>query len=594
MNPSARLFRRRVTIVFAAMGVVALALVIQLIRVQFGPYAPVFAKRAEAISGGTEDVLPVRGMIYDRDGRLLATNEWRYYTEIEAQRLSPLSRREIATVLSELLALPFDDLYDQLTHDWVAEGRFRVRLTYQDGPDRWPVTVDQVAADVINSFLADPEAPDLSGLDLTRTPRRVYPSGALAGHVLGFVNQEGKGFFGVEGYYDEWLSGKPITIERPLIPPEARLQPDPPAGVNIVLTIDTDIQQMVEVTLQRAVEHTKSVSGQIMVMDPRNGEILALAAWPELDPNNYEPWLVEEEEEQPVISPAVAGQFEPGSTFKVLTMGAALDAGAIEPEDVFIDTGEIEVGGHIIRNWDGEAWGPQTMVGCLEFSLNVCLAHVAAEELGAAMFYQYLADFGIGQLTGVDMAGEVGGKLRTPRHPEWTEADLGTNSFGQGVSVTSIQLLAAAGALANEGVMMQPHFVRQVVGPNGVYWPQPTVLGRPISPQAAETLGQMLAESIQGETRFAVVAGYELAGKTGTAQIPTEYGYDPRWTIASFLGWGPVSDPRFVVLVRLDRPRTSPWGSEVAAPVFQSVVRRLVVLLEVPPDAFREQVDTSG
>ncbi|MGD8555091.1 MAG: hypothetical protein PVJ32_06600, partial [Anaerolineales bacterium] len=144
MNPSAKLFRRRITIVFATMGVVALALVIQLIRVQFGPYAPVFAKRADAISGGREDVLPVRGMIYDRDGRLLATNEWRYYAEIEAQRLSPLSRREIATVLSELLALPFDDLYDQLTHDWVAEGRFRVRLTYQDGPDRWPVTVDQV------------------------------------------------------------------------------------------------------------------------------------------------------------------------------------------------------------------------------------------------------------------------------------------------------------------------------------------------------------------------------------------------------------------------------------------------------------------
>jgi cell division protein FtsI/penicillin-binding protein 2 len=265
-------------------------------------------------------------------------------------------------------------------------------------------------------------------------------------------------------------------------------------------------------------------------------------------------------------------------------MAAALDAGVVTPDEVFLDTGHIEVGGNVIRNWDGRAWGPQDMVGCLRYSLNVCLAHVAAEELGALRFYAYLTAFGIGQLSGVDLAGEVPGQLRTPRHPEWTESDLGTNAFGQGVSVTPIQLITAVGAIANGGVMVQPHIVRQVVGPEGAYWPKTTVLGQPISRQTAETLTAMLVEAVQGETRFVHIPGYVLAGKTGTAQVPTERGYDPRWTVASFVGWGPVRDPRFIVLVRIDKPQTSPWGAVIAAPVFQKVAERLVVLMGIPPD----------
>jgi cell division protein FtsI (penicillin-binding protein 3) len=573
------------------MAVIAAGLVVQLVRVQFGTYAPVFAARDEAIGGRAERMVPSRGLIYDRDGRLLAANASTYYLEIEVRQLTESSRRAIASVLSRLLVLPFEDLYGQLARDWAAEGQFRIRLTRPDGEDgQWPITIDQVVAEVLNGFLADPEAPDLSGLSLVPAPRRVYPAGDLAGHVLGFVNQEGKGFFGVEGYYDEWLSGKPTTVEKGFIPPEARLEPDPPAGVNLVLTIDLEVQQAAEIALREAIEGTKAESGQVIVMDPRNGEILAMAAWPPLNPNLYEPWLVEEGEEGPVITPGVAAQYEPGSTFKVLTMAAALDAGAVTPDEVYIDTGQIEVGGHLIRNWDGGAWGPQTMVDCLKYSLNVCLAYVASEKLGASGLYDYLGAFGIGKLTGVDLAGEVPGQLRTPRHPEWTESDLGTNSFGQGVSVTPIQLLAAVSAVANNGVMVQPHVVLEVVGPEGGYWPKTTVLGRPISPETAQTLTEMLVESLEGETRFSSVTGYRLAGKTGTAQIPTDIGYDPRWTVASFVGWGPVADPQFLVLVLLDKPETSPWGSVVAAPVFQEVVERLVVLMEIPPDPVRDEL----
>ena len=576
----------RIRAVMLGMGLMSVGLLIQLIRVQFGPYAPVFAARKEVGSSRLERIIPARGLIYDRDGRLLAANATSYVLEVETRQLTPGSRLAIPEVLSKVLVLPLGDLHDQLSQDWAARGQFRIRLTRRDkAGEPLPITVDKFVAGVLNEFLADPYAPDLSGLSLVPNPKRVYPNGELAGHVLGFVNQENEGYFGVEGFYDEWLSGKPITISRPMIPPEARAQPDPPAGVNLVLTLDMDIQQMVERELEAAIESSGAESGEIIVMDPQNGEILALAAWPKLDPNNYEPWLIEVDGQEPVITPAVGAMFEPGSTFKVIIMASAIDAGVVEPDSEFIDTGQIEVGGNTIRNWNGEAWGPQTMLGCLENSLNVCLAWVASEKLGASTLYSYLRAFGVGHLTGVDLSGEVTGQLRTPRHPDWTESDLGTNSFGQGVSLTPMQMMAAVGAVANDGVMVQPHIVRQIVGPNGAYSPRTTVLGRPVSSETARTMTEMLATTMQGETAYASLAGYRLAGKTGTAQIPGDFGYDPEWTIASFIGWGPVEDPQFLVLVRLDKPEISPWGSVVAAPVFQKVVQRLVVFLDIPPVA---------
>jgi cell division protein FtsI/penicillin-binding protein 2 len=579
--------RMRIITLLMGMSVLAVVLLVQLVRVQFGPYAPIFQARGQASVGRLEEIVPARGKIYDRDGQILATNATMYHLEVEVRQLTPQSQLDIAAVVSKLLVLPFEDLHAQLTRDWAAQGQFRIRLTRADDQGGTvPITVDQSVADVLNGFLADPTAPDLSGLSLVPAPKRVYPDGSLAGHVLGFVNEEGKGFFGVEGYYDDWLSGKPITVEQPLIPPEARLQPNPPAGVNLVLTIDTEIQQMVEQQLRDAVKSSEAQSGQIIVMDPHTGEILAMAAWPALDPNNYQPWLKPDKSgKEPVITPAASAQYEPGSTFKILTMAAALDLGVVKPDTTFVDTGSIEVGGHTIVNWDGNAWGPQTMTGCMQHSLNVCLAYVASDKLGAKDFYQYLNGFGIGKLTGIDLAGEVPGQLRSPQDPQWTESDLGTNSFGQGVSVTPVQLLAAVSAVANGGVMVQPHVVREVVGPTGVYWPKTTVLGRPITTATASTLDHMLNQSLAGETQYAHVDGYQLAGKTGTAQVPTEYGYDPNLTIASFIGWGPVSNPKFLILVRIDKPKTSPWGSVIAAPVFQKVVQRLVVLMHIPPTA---------
>jgi cell division protein FtsI/penicillin-binding protein 2 len=584
-------FVGRSVMVLIVLALSMIALIVQLIRVQFGPFAPVFALQDESGLGTIEKRLADRGLIFDRDGQLLATNNSLFFLEVETRQLTDTSVKDISVVVAALLDLSQSDIRAQLVDSRESEDYYRIRLKQPISEGgRIPIRIDRVAAGILEKFLDDPFGPDLTGLALVPTQERIYPAGELTGHVLGFVNQEGRGFFGVEGYYDDWLSGKPVDIQKRFIPLEAGSQPDPTAGANLVLTIDLDIQQTAATALRNAIERTQAESGQIIIMDPQNGEILAMVAWPVLDPENYEEWLVGDTEEELVLSPAVAGQYEPGSTFKALVMAAAINEGVVEPDDEFIDNGEIEIGGHIIRNWDGEAWGLQTIQGCMQYSLNTCLAFVGYHKLQAARFYAAMEDFGIGSLTGIDMAGEVPGKMRIPGDPSWTESDLGTNSFGQGLSVTPIQLVTAVSAIANGGVMVLPHVVREIVSPQGEYWPKATVLGRPIQYETAQTITDMLFSALEAESSISLVEGYELAGKTGTAQLVTDFGYDPNLTIASFIGWGPIDDPRFVVYVRIDKPQNSPWGSVVAAPVFREVVERLVVQLGIPPEDFIQQV----
>ncbi|OGO15417.1 MAG: hypothetical protein A2Z14_05065 [Chloroflexi bacterium RBG_16_48_8] len=584
---STRGFVGRSVMVLILLAMSMVTLIVQLIRVQFGPFAPVFASQDERGLGLIEKRFADRGLIFDRDGKLLATNHSLFFLEVETRQLTDTSIKDISFVIAELLDLSQSDIEAQLIRGRDNEDVYRIRLTQPISEGgHIPIRMGEVAADIVQKFLEDPNGPDLTGLALVPTQERIYPAGELTGHILGFVNQEGLGFYGVEGYYDDWLSGKSVDIQRKYIPLEVGSQPNPTAGANLVLTIDLDIQQTAATALQDAIERTQAESGQVIIMDPQNGEILAMVAWPALDPANYEEWLIGDFDENLVVSPAVAGQYEPGSTFKALVMAAAINEGVVNPDDEFIDIGEIEIGGHIIRNWDGEAWGLQTIQGCLQYSLNTCLAFIGYHKLQAVRFYSAMEDFGIGSLTGIDMAGEVPGKMRVPGDPSWTESDLGTNSFGQGLSVTPIQLVTAVSAIANDGVMVLPHVVREIVSPQGEYWPKATVLGRPITDETAQVITDMLFQALEAESSISIVEGYKLAGKTGTAQIATEYGYDPNLTVASFIGWGPLRDPRFVVYVRIDKPQISPWGSVVAAPVFRAIVERLVIELGIPPDDF--------
>jgi cell division protein FtsI/penicillin-binding protein 2 len=286
---------------------------------------------------------------------------------------------------------------------------------------------------------------------------------------------------------------------------------------------------------------------------------------------------------------AVSKIYEPGSVFKVLTMAAALDNGSVKPDTPFLDTGAIEVGGTIINNWNSGAWGPQDMLGCMQHSLNVCLAWVAT-QLGTNDFYNYLQRFGIGHLTGVDLAGENPGRLKLPGDNDWYEADLGTNAFGQGVAVTPVQMVMAVSAVANEGKMVVPRIVLSILDQGHQYNTSTQIAGMPISKETAKTMTDMLATSLEVESSAALIEGYRVAGKTGTAEIPTPFGYTSSQTNASFVGWGPVDDPQFLVYVWLEKPTVSPWGSVVAAPVFKQVVERLVVLLNIQPDDVRQRM----
>lgn len=557
----------RLRLVLIGLAVLAGLVVFQLLRIEFsGASADYFRQLSDTVSEQPREFAPTRGRILDRDGELLVANNVQY--EVSAAPNSVFAVKETAATLSTLLDKSIGEIEAALESDqpYVLIAR----------------PVEASIGDEIKKLQAEGE---LGGISATPLPKRVYPGHSLGAQVLGFVgyNQQGKqiGYFGVEGFYNDLLAGRAVQGVQRLVPFDVEPDPVVDQGADLYLTIDRDVQFLVEGVLASAIQQYGAEGGSIVVLQPRTGEILAMASFPTYDPNLY----AQNPPADPQ-NPAVGGQYEPGSTFKILTMAAALDSGLVLPDTAFQDNGVIEVGGVPIRNWDGGAWGATDMTGCLRHSLNVCMATLST-QMGPQTFYNYLAAFGIGHRTNVDLAAEAPGRLKLPGDSDWFESDLGTNSFGQGVAVTPLQLLAAVSAVANDGVIMQPHILRQVQNNGRLHLTQPQVLGRPIRPETAQLLSEMLARSLEGEASAVNVPGYRIAGKTGTAQIPIPGGYDFTKTIASFIGWGPVDDPQFLVLVKLDKPSASIWGSETAAPTFSQLVQRLVVLLQIPPDDVR-------
>jgi cell division protein FtsI/penicillin-binding protein 2 len=310
-----------------------------------------------------------------------------------------------------------------------------------------------------------------------------------------------------------------------------------------------------------------------------------MASTPRMNPNEY--WDYSKIFTSGIpFNKAISQVYEPGSVFKVLTMASALDAGAVKPSTGFTDTGSINVGGVTIYNWDRGAWGAQDMIGCMQHSLNVCLSWVAV-QLGATNFYHYLDEFNIGHRTNIDLSGEEVFPLSEPGDPMWYEVNLATNSFGQGVAVTPIQMVMAVSAMANDGKMVAPHVLKAYIQNGKQYDTNIQIVGRPIKAETARTLTSMLQASLVNESSDALVDGYSLAGKTGTAEIAVNGQYSSNQTNASFVGWGPTDDPQFLVYVWLEKPSSSIWGSVVAAPVFRDEVKQLVVLMNIPPDAQR-------
>jgi cell division protein FtsI/penicillin-binding protein 2 len=557
--------RRRLAVVALILVILTGLITYRLVTLQFVVDADYFAQLAHSEYTTTREVRPPRGEVFDRHGVLLATNTLEY--EIGISPVLIYDRQGTAEKLAAATGLSAEDLLEQMS-----------------SPAPYLLIMRPASAAVGQMVLAQ----NLTGVSVTPIPRRFYPHGTLAAHVLGFVGYDGKGYYGIEGFYNKQLTGQVEYGDESRIPFYAQRGESVRPSTDLVLTLDTEIQYLAEEALARALAGTGAQSGTILVMDPQTGEVLAMASLPAYNPN-----LFYEEDKARIVNPAVSQQYEPGSVFKILTMAVALETGTVLPNSTYTDNGVIEVGGREIYNWDRQAHGVTSMTDLLAKSLNVGAATLSL-TMGPTRFYSGLDVFGLGEITGVDLEGEAPGSYKKPGSSEWHESDLATNAFGQGVAMTPIQMLVAVGAVANRGLMMQPHVVYQRIEPDGsVQTAQPTALGRAISADTARELTEMLAAGLEREASGALVPGYRIAGKTGTAQIPIPGGYDPEQTIASFVGFGPVDDPRFLVLVKLDKPTSSPWGSLTAAPVFGEFVQRLVVVMEIPPDDVRGQLAAS-
>jgi cell division protein FtsI/penicillin-binding protein 2 len=275
---------------------------------------------------------------------------------------------------------------------------------------------------------------------------------------------------------------------------------------------------------------------------------------------------------------------------KLITMATALDSGTVTPQSTYNDAGVVYIGGHAIYNWDRSARGVVDMTGLLAHSLNIGAATIASWT-GPDTFYNYLQRFGFGRPTGIDLMAEASGQMPLPGDPDWSESNIGTNSFGQGLAITPLHMISAVSALANGGYLMQPYIVQEIKGDGFEHIHEPTVLSRPVSKQTADQVTAMAVNAVRTEVIGAKVEEYTVAGKTGTAEIPEGGFYHPSDTIGSFIGWLPADAPEIVVLIKLDRPQVSPWGSTTAAPSFAALTDELVTLLDIPPDRVRLQHD---
>jgi cell division protein FtsI/penicillin-binding protein 2 len=559
------------------LALLGIAILVQIIRIQTSEEVKTVINQGLEVM---KDFYPPRGEIFDRNGNLLAGNKTVYEIGLD-QTANP----DMPTVM---LALQMSGInIDEVNY----------RISQASDTAEYIILDDFVAVDNADRLMklqqaahGDPTGKNLDAIYFKAHYARSYPENDLASTILGYVTEDNHGYMGVEEKYDNILAGIPEWLAVPADPRRATEYPVIPPGQTIILTIDREIQSSVEKILDQALVSTGSSSGTIVVMDPRTGEILAMSSTPRINLNDYQNINTIFPGETP-FNRAISQAYEPGSVAKILTMAGALDSGVVTPETVYLDQGYIIVGGSKIMDWNGGAWGYQDMTGCLANSLNVCLAWISSEKMGNDIFYSYLQRFGLGHATGIDLAQETSGRLKLPGDSDWYPVELGTNAFGQGVSVTPIQMVMAASAIANDGKMVYPHVLLAQLQNGKQSNTKTQIVGTPISANTAHTLSEMLANGLESESSTSLVPGYRIAGKTGTAQVPLpQGGYDPDNINASFIGWGPVDDPRFIVYVWLEKPQSNKAASVVAAPIFKEVVEKLVVLMNIPPDAIRMQM----
>jgi len=525
----------------------------------------ILATQAQGQYTSEYSVFPTRGKILANDNSVIATNQPAYLLFAETEKL-PIDREYIFKI-AKLLDVEEASIAAAFNTDktWVP-----------------------IIREVTSEQKVELEELEITGLGFEQENVRFYPEGSASAQLLGFVgrdlNGEPKGYFGIEGYYNEILTGKPgfVRAEKDAlgvpIPIGSQKRIEAIQGADLVLNIDVGIQNAVEQHLKRGIERYEATAGAVIVMRPKTGAIVAMSAYPSYDQRRYSDY-----DTTLYKNPVVADTFEPGSTFKVLTMAAAINEKVVKPSTTYIENGPVTVQGYQIRTWNDEYGGKMNMTQVLERSSNVGMVFVS-KRLGIEPFYKYIREFGFGALTGIDLQEEVSPSLR--KRDSWKEINLATSSFGQGIAVTPIQLIRATATIANEGVLVVPRVADSVrFEDDRVINLMPDTKKQVISAAAASVVTEMMVSVVDnGDARWAKPKGFRIAGKTGTAQIPVEGRYDPDRTIASFIGFAPAEDPEFIMLVILREPKSSPWGSETAAPLFFDISRDIFAYLNVSPN----------
>ena len=629
----------RTTILGFAFSIIAFFLVMQILRVQNSPELVLASEKLTENNSWLALVQEAeRGRIYDVNGHLLAGSKTIYGVGIELV-VPPTSGRNPETIANTLMYYFGEDhniteqeIYDAASLPYDSDNSVYFEFyQLQDVPEdtvREILDLQDFYSQKLNNYLDGASAreramayelPGLGGLTFQPHLRRYYPEGSLASNILGYTpflksEEEGNGGeYGLEEYYDSKLMSEDQVNYLALQLYDEHEVKDFPIGQSLILTIDATIQSEVENILDAAIEKNKAKAGTIIVMDPKTGEIMAMAASPRINPNEY--WnigealsgnpLEENMDDKPLddipnqFNKAIMDAYEPGSVIKVVTMAIALQKGAVEPDTVFEDTGFIEVGENEVQNWNLRGNGLLDMGGCLKKSSNVCLAWVNTQT-GIEDYYEGLHDFGFDRRTNIDLADEALYPLNEPGTATWTLSDLGRQAYGHGISVTPIQMITFISAIPNNGKIMAPHVLKAIVKDGVQYDNTPQLLANPISQEVAQAVNEMLIipeTQEEAETWNGFIEGYTMCGKTGTAlklvdidgDGVKEYSNDN--TNASFVGWGPYEDPEFIIYVWIDDPQgTSTYASLVSAPIYRDVAEFLISYLKIPPDDVRLQL----
>lgn len=520
------------------------------------------------------------GVIVDRDGNLLASDRFTYRITATPKFIYADDYSEIAQRIASAIHASPGKIENLLLEN--SDKSYLIIAPNVDFEQGQQLLVERQERIAQNDFL-------LEHIQVGARPRRFYPQGLLASQILGFLNAERVPVLGIERYYRNFLPSDGVGLPQGQHQPRTALKDEIlrflPNGSSkgLVLTIDRTIQYMIEKELREGVRLYKAQSGTVIVMNPRTGAILGMANWPTFNGNRYE-----SENQETFTNAAISAQYEPGSIYKVITVAAALDSNAVEATTIFTDTGSITIGERTIQNSNRQAVGPLSVADALAHSNNVVTVQIA-EKVGVEAFYDYVARFGFGVDTNIDLSGEVPGLVKQPGDINWSLSDLATNSFGQGIAVTPIQMINAVAAIANDGKMMRPHMVQNRVAGDNTLETQPTVAYQAIKPETAAQMRELMVHVVEAGNSLARVAGYTVAGKSGTAEIATPEGYTLDETIASFVGFAPAKDPQFVVLVKLNQPdpSISRWAVHTAAPIFSRITNQLLHHLNIPPDNVR-------